>query len=405
MPLDTTTNAPQTAQRHPQDSHPAHRRQHAAQLLAVIASVCIVGFATGITVPWVSLALHAAGVSPTRIGLAAAAPAIGTLLVVPFITPWSERYTTRALMAGSALVAALSMALLMVVPLTLFPALLLLRLLMGAACSVLFILGEAWINQMAGAGTRGRMVAAYATAFTLCQVSGPTVLSWVGSASLLPIALAVASHLLAGGVLYAGFPAGVKFSGEKNFGLLGFLKRAPAVAVAVGLFAFFDVGLLSLMSLYGMHYGYTERVALLMVTVVLVGDACLQVPLGALSDRLGRTPVQVACGLVLLVTALGMPFMMQTSYVLWPWLVLFGASAGGIYTLGIIRIGDRFQGPDLVMANASVGLLWGVGSLLGPSVGGLTIDYFSPDGLMHALALLATLYLGALVWEARLKTA
>jgi MFS family permease len=177
------------------------------------------------------------------------------------------------------------------------------------------------------------------------------------------------------------------------------------VAVAVGLFAFFDVGLLSLMSLYGMHYGYTERVALLMVTVVLVGDACLQVPLGALSDRLGRTPVQVACGLVLLVTALGMPFMMQTSYVLWPWLVLFGASAGGIYTLGIIRIGDRFQGPDLVMANASVGLLWGVGSLLGPSVGGLTIDYFSPDGLMHALALLAMLYLGALVWEARLTRA
>lgn len=396
MPDETAALSPATDPAHSPSRHPA-------QLLAVIASVCIVGFATGITVPWVSLALHAAGVNPTRIGLAAAAPAIGTLLVVPFITPWSERYTTRALMAGSALIAALSMALLAVVPLSLFPALLLLRLLMGAACSVLFILGEAWINQMAGAGSRGRLVAAYATAFTVCQVSGPAVLSWVGSASLLPIALAVASHLLAGGVLYAGFPAGVRFSGEKSFGLIGFLKRAPAVAVAVGLFAFFDVGLLSLMSLYGMHYGHTERIALLMVTVVLVGDACLQVPLGALSDRLGRLPAQIGCGLVLLLTALGMPFMMQAGHALWPWLVLFGASAGGIYTLGIIRIGDRFQGPDLVMANASVGLLWGVGSLLGPSIGGLTIDYFSPDGLMHALALLAALFLAALVWETRLR--
>ncbi|QBK05676.1 hypothetical protein DW355_13940 [Hylemonella gracilis] len=56
--------------------------------------------------------------------------------------------------AGSRLVAALSMALLAVVPFTLFPALLLLRLLMGAACSVRFILGEAWINQMASAATR-----------------------------------------------------------------------------------------------------------------------------------------------------------------------------------------------------------------------------------------------------------
>ncbi|WP_165493203.1 hypothetical protein [Hylemonella gracilis] len=47
------------------------------------------------------------------------------------------------------------------------------------------------------------MMVAYAAAFTLCQVSGPTLLSWIGSASLLPIALAVGWHLLAGWVLSA----------------------------------------------------------------------------------------------------------------------------------------------------------------------------------------------------------
>ncbi|WP_155831791.1 hypothetical protein [Hylemonella gracilis] len=87
MPPDSTITATKTHPLHPQGAPPATRQRQAGQLLAVITSVCIVGFATGITVPWVSLALHAAGFSPTLIGLAAAAPAIGTLLVVPFITP------------------------------------------------------------------------------------------------------------------------------------------------------------------------------------------------------------------------------------------------------------------------------------------------------------------------------
>jgi MFS family permease len=370
------------------------------QLLAVIASVCIVGFATGLTLPWVSLALTAAGASPTMVGIAAAAPAIGTLLIAPFVTPCAERYSTRWLMTGSALVTALSMALLGVIAIDDYPALLTLRLVMGAACTLLFTLGEAWINQMAENGSRGKLVATYATGYTLCQVSGPTVLSWLGSASFAPLVLAVTAHLLAAFVLYAGFPAHAKFHGEKGFGLLGFLKRAPAVAIAVGLFAFFDAGLLSLMSLYGMHYGYSERVALLMVTAILVSDAALQVPLGALSDRVGRVRVHLACGVVLLVTALGMAFMMNTGVWLWIWLVFFGASAGGIYTLGIVRIGDQFQGPDLVTANASLGILWGLGSLLGPSIGGLAIDYFSPDGLMYSVALLAALFTSVLAWEA-----
>ena len=46
--------------------------------------------------------------------------------------------------------------------------------------------------------------------------------------------------------------------------------------------------------------------------------------------------------------------------------MLLGAAAGGIYTLALVLIGQHFRGPDLVTANACVGLLWGVGSLLGP---------------------------------------
>ena len=62
-----------------------------------------------------------------------------------------------------------------------------------------------------------------------------------------------------------------------------------------------------------------------------------------------------------------------------------------IYTLALVLIGQRFKGQDLVTANASVGLLWGVGSLVGPLVSGAAMDV-APHGLPIALALMAGLF-------------
>ncbi|MFW7266029.1 MFS transporter, partial [Pseudomonas juntendi] len=70
---------------------------------------------------------------------------------------------------------------------------------------------------------------------------------------------------------------------------------------------------------------------------------------------------------------------------------VLGAVAGGIYTLALVLIGQRFKGQDLVTANASVGLLWGVGSLVGPLVSGAAMGV-APHGLPMALALMAGLF-------------
>ena len=82
---------------------------------------------------------------------------------------------------------------------------------------------------------------------------------------------------------------------------------------------------------------------------------------------------------------------LNLTWLLWPLLVLLSAVAGGIYTLALVLIGQRFKGQDLVTANASVGLLWGVGSLVGPLVSGAAMDV-APHGLPIALALMAGLF-------------
>ena len=91
---------------------------------------------------------------------------------------------------------------------------------------------------------------------------------------------------------------------------------------------------------------------------------------------------------------LALPWLIEQRELLWPALTILGAAAGGIYTLALVLIGQHFRGPDLVTANACVGMLWGVGSLLGPLLSGALMG-IGPQGLPLALCLAASLFVVA----------
>jgi len=65
----------------------------------------------------------------------------------------------------------------------------------------------------------------------------------------------------------------------------------------------------------------------------------------------------------------------------------------GVYTIAMVLIGERFRGADLAAASALFGIMWGSGSVLGPSLGGLAMDFYGPHGLPLALALMFALFL------------
>jgi MFS family permease len=137
---------------------------------------------------------------------------------------------------------------------------------------------------------------------------------------------------------------------------------------------------------YGLKIGLATSLAVLMVSVLFLGDACLQVPLGWAADRFGRTRVHAACGWVAVLVALALPLGLVSSPAMWGALFLIGGAAGGLYTLAIVRIGDRFRGTALISANAFVGILWGVGGLLGPVLGSASMAALNPQGLMLFVA-------------------
>ena len=367
-------------------------------MVALFASVSIVGLSTGLTIPLVSLLLSQRGVASDWLGIAAAMPAIGMLLASLCAHRLSKHIANKTLLLFASGLSALS-----ILAIAFSDSLLWLmawRFLMGVGCGLLVVLGETWVNVISAPQWRGRCVAAYATMYTLCQVAGPSVLAWFGSNAVWPLWIAFACNVLGFALL---LPSKCEMAlgedtGKHSMTPLAVIRFAPAVILAIFTFAFFDTAMLALLPLYGLQYGLSEQTAVLAVSVLFIGDALFQMPLGWLADRFGAKRVHSYCARFFIVFLLVLPWAMS-SMALWLVLLLLGASAGGLYTLGLIRVGGRFKGQDLVAANAAIGIVWGVGSLTGPIISNGLMNTLGSNGLLYGLVGLSVAFLLCSHWQ------
>ncbi|KGF64212.1 MFS transporter [Pseudomonas lutea] len=351
---------------------------------AVLASVLSVGLALGVSMPLVSLRLEAWGYGAFPIGVMAAMPAIGVLLGASLASRLASRLGTANLMRLCLWGGSISVGLLGLLPS--YWAWLALRLALGMILTIVFVLGESWINQLVIERLRGKLVALYGSSYALSQLGGPVLLGfmgteadygfWVGAALL-----AVSPLLLLG---RTGAPTAAS-SHVTLRDLGGFCRSLPAIAWAIALFAGFEAMILTLLPVYCLQQGFTPEVALAMVSTVVVGDALLQLPIGALADRVSRRRLFSGCALALTATSLAIPLWVDT-IAIWPLWVLFGASAGGLFTLSLILIGERYRDDALVRANAHVSQLWGIGCLLGPLAAGAGSQWISGQALPLLMA-------------------
>ena len=367
-------------------------------MVALFASVSIVGLSTGLTIPLVSLLLSQRGVASDWLGIAAAMPAIGMLLASLCAHRLSKRIANKWLLLFASGLSALSILAIAFCEDLLW--LMAWRFLMGVGCGLLVVLGETWVNVISAPRWRGRCVAAYATMYTLCQVAGPSILAWFGSNAVWPLWIAFACNVLGFALL---LPSKCEMalgedSVQHSMTPLAVIRFAPAVILAIFTFAFFDTAMLALLPLYGLQYGLSEQAAVLAVSVLFIGDALFQMPLGWLADRFGAKRVHTFCARFFIVFLLLLPWVMG-GMLLWPLLLLLGASAGGLYTLGLIRVGGRFEGQDLVAANAAIGIVWGVGSLTGPLISNGLMHALGSNGLLYGLVGLSVAFLLCTRWQ------
>jgi MFS family permease len=179
-----------------------------------------------------------------------------------------------------------------------------------------------------------------------------------------------------------------RLSGERSGGLLGYFRSAPTAMLLCALYAAADGMLLSFLPLYGQDVGLDEPHALYLIMSFGIGGIVGQLPIGWLADHVDRMLLATISALLVVVTCAAMPLVIS----FYPWnllyMLLLGAVLGGIYTIALVVIGERFKGADLAAASALFGVMWGAGTVLGPQLGGVAYDLFPPHGVPLTLAVL-----------------
>jgi MFS family permease len=367
---------------------PAQRRMN---LVAVTAAMSVTALIYGLSLPLLSLVMNERGVDGTLIGLSAATQSLAIVFVAPFLPRYMSRTGPAVIMLGAILVSLTAFLLLPVF--TSLPAWFALRFAIGAAGSCLWVCGEAWINQVADDAVRGRVVALYSMAVAGGFALGPLLLSVTGIEGFEPFLISGAIILLSAVPLLSVAHTAPILGGERKGGLPHYLWLAPVAMLLCGLYALADGILLTFLPLYGLQLGLSEPRALYLITLMGVGGIIGQLPIGWLADRMNRMLLAALCTLLVTMASLVMPLVL-THY---PWnllfMLVFGAFLSGIYTIAMVLIGERFRGADLAAASALFGVMWGSGSVLGPPIGGLAMDFYEPHGLALALALLFALFL------------
>jgi MFS family permease len=71
----------------------------------------------------------------------------------------------------------------------------------------------------------------------------------------------------------------------------------------------------------------------------------------------------------------------------------FGGVEGMIYTLGVVLIGERFRGAQLAAASTAFTACWGAGTMLGPLLVGIGMDWFGNDSMVLIIFAIFAVYL------------
>lgn len=256
------------------------------------------------------------------------------------------------------------------------------RLLFGFCVACLFIIVESWLNEKATNATRGLVMSAY------ILVSFGTIMLGQLAVTLYPIQdfaqFALASILLS----LAAVPIALTTSGQPapiaivRFRPLHLYRSTPAAVVgATGsgliLGAIWGFGPIFVTSL-----GFSANEGAVFMSLCFVGGAIGQYPLGRLSDFYDRRILMVVAMILSTVFALLLGEAESPQW--WVLGVLgfaFGAMAFPGYSLAAAHAFDATAQEDVVETSATVLLLYGVGSIIGPLIAAVAMKVVGSSGL------------------------
>ena len=258
------------------------------------------------------------------------------------------------------------------------------RALTGYGCAVLFLAAESWLNAAATSSTRGGIFAGYMVSTYFAMALGQFALDFVplGDSRLLVfVALCFAAALMPL-VLTKGVPP--TLGKPSRFGPLKLVRTAPLATFACAISGLTTGAFYGLAPLYFQALGFDLHALSWLMASAIFGGLAGQWPLGRLSDVIDRRKVLLSVGAALCLTSALVAMYPHGWWGLFGFCLLSalnGAFLFVIYPIAVAKANDVIPHDDVVAASGALILVDGVGSMLGPLLGGLVMHWLGNSSL------------------------
>ena len=345
----------------------------------LISIVSISGFSQGMLLPLIAVIFEGDGLSSSLNGLNAVGLYMGILLISPFMEYPLRKYGYKPAIVFGGLLVILSLAMF---PLwKTFWFWFFLRLLIGIGDHALHFATQTWITTVSSEKNRGRNISLYGVFFGIGFAVGPLMTPLVKINEAIPFILSSALCFAAWIFtlfLKNDFPEQTVETNSFKDTISRFssaLKYAWAAFLPPLAYGFLESSLNSSFPVYGLRLDFQLSEISILLTCFSIGAIVFQFPLGILSDSYGRRRTLITILLVGFVCFLSASFVEQRFIGLAICLFIAGMAVGSTFSLGVSYMTDLVPTTLLPTGNLLCGMAFSIGSLTGPYLGGLFIQY------------------------------
>lgn len=369
----------------------------------LVSIVAISGFSQGMLLPLIAVIFEHSGLSSSLNGLNAAGLYLGILLISPFMEWPLRKYGYKPVLITGGLIVFISLAL--------FPLWksfwfwFILRLFIGIGDHSLHFAAQTWITSFSPAHKLGRNISLYGLFFGIGFALGPlmtplgnhnpawpfiisSILCMIGWMFLFSLKNELPNQDAHGDSFTQTFK---RFSKVWKYAWVAFLPPMGYGLLEASLNGSFPV--------YALRIGIKVSNISVMLSSFAIGSIMTQLPLGILSDKYGRRKILTYVLFLGFLTFVLASFLESSTFGLVLCFFLAGCLVGSTFSLGISFMADLSPKELLPTGNLLCGMFFSIGSLVGPFIGGIFIQYFESISFFHIISTVLFFIFVALVYS------
>lgn len=257
---------------------------------------------------------------------------------------------------------------------------------------------ESWLNERTDAASRGRVFGIYTMVNLAATTAGQMVLTLGDAKGYFFFVLAAIVYCLALLPTAVSATSTPKPLTSVSLNLRGLWRNSPIAVVAILMVGVSNAAFGTLAAVYAGRIGLELDYIALFASIPILAGAASQMPIGIASDRFDRRIVLISIGIFALFADVLFLFGGFTS----PWILmtiagLFGATVFAMYPVIVAHASDHAAPGTFIQVSGGLLLVFGVGSIFGPTVAGFAMtsygapSLFAVTGAAHILLILFAL--------------